>query len=257
MAGLSLDPNNTILPDTALAAIAGDDMVYTYVQFKNGQLAETPHNGTGSYDSSACTLIPNLYWGEVKLYTPLAAAFLREREKVDIGNDGRGNSGRGNDGSGNDGSGNFYGKKVDSGKVGGQKLLFYLDDQNYLHNLHYKNGQWTHGDLCGHHGHRIQCAHYSKLAATIVSTAEGDVVCVYYQTPRPEADLKVINRRLDGTWYPGTPDWVDPPLLGTSLAAVYYQTPRPEADLKVINGRHLVLGHTRLGRSSSPWHIEP
>ena len=62
-----------ILPDTAIAAIANDEVIHTYVQHYYADLVESTSRDGKRFTSR---LIPYTSWGKVKLFTPLAAAFL-------------------------------------------------------------------------------------------------------------------------------------------------------------------------------------
>lgn len=72
---------------------------------------------------------------------------------------------------------------------------------------------------------KIECAHYSSLAAV---TIKGDVVnhmCVFYQTPGQNGAVKMVSfAGWHRSWQLGEANLRDPPLYGTSLTAV---PPRP------------------------------
>jgi len=72
MADLSL--RNTILPDTAIAAISNDETIYTYVQLYYAELVES--RSTDGVNYSAGRRIPGTSWNTVKPFTPLAATFF-------------------------------------------------------------------------------------------------------------------------------------------------------------------------------------
>ncbi|KAH6617430.1 hypothetical protein F5144DRAFT_586428 [Chaetomium tenue] len=106
-----------------------------------------------------------------------------------------------------------------------EKFVFYLDDNNILHDQYYNsstNNEFQHGTLSNL---KIQCAHYSSLAAV---TIKGDVVnhmCLFYQTPDKDASVKMVSfAGWHRTWEHGKANLRDPPLYGTSLTAV---PPRP------------------------------
>jgi len=106
-----------------------------------------------------------------------------------------------------------------------EKFVFYLDDNNILHDQYYNsttNNEFQHGTLSNL---KIECAHYSSLAAV---TIKGDVVnhmCVFYQTPGQDGAVKMVSfAGWHRSWHQGEANLRDPPLYGTSLTAV---PPRP------------------------------
>ncbi|MCJ1358803.1 MAG: hypothetical protein MMC33_008803 [Icmadophila ericetorum] len=95
-----------ILPDTAIAAIANDEVIHTYVQHYYADLVESTSRDGKRFTSR---LIPYTSWGKVKLFTPLAAAFLDN---------------------------------------GATRYLFYLDNKNVINDMVcQKGGAWKKGDL--------------------------------------------------------------------------------------------------------------
>ncbi|KAK3295594.1 uncharacterized protein B0H64DRAFT_424279 [Chaetomium fimeti] len=102
-----------------------------------------------------------------------------------------------------------------------EKFVFYLDDNNILHDQYCNsttNNEFKHGSLSSL---KIECAHYSALAAV---TIKGDVVnhmCVFYQTPGQDAAVKMVSfAGRHRSWHEGEANLRDPPLYGTSLTAV-------------------------------------
>ncbi|OAL39940.1 hypothetical protein AYO20_00853 [Fonsecaea nubica] len=100
-----------------------------------------------------------------------------------------------------------------------ERYVFYLDDKNILHDQYdLGNGDYQHGKLAEL---KIECAHYSSLAAV---TIRGDVVnhmCVFYQALTRDGAVKMVSfAGLHRTWQHGGANLRDPPLYGTSLSAV-------------------------------------
>lgn len=116
--------------------------------------------------------------------------------------------------------------------------MIYVDDENILHDVVYKDNEWTKGNLFEfRQGNQVgvRCAPYSKLAAATVSMDSKNIICVYYQNTEKHGPVSVI------CFVPGN-SWTqlerildkllalrDPPLYGTSLSAV---KPRPGIALK-------------------------
>ncbi|KIW81548.1 hypothetical protein Z517_04574 [Fonsecaea pedrosoi CBS 271.37] len=100
-----------------------------------------------------------------------------------------------------------------------ERYVFYLDDKNILHDQYdLGNGDYQHGKLAEL---KIECAHYSSLAAV---TIRGDVVnhmCVFYQALTRDGAVKMVSfAGIHRTWQHGGANLRDPPLYGTSLSAV-------------------------------------
>lgn len=100
-----------------------------------------------------------------------------------------------------------------------ERYVFYLDDNNILHDQYDTgDGDYKHGTLAGL---KIQCAHYSSLAAVTIRGNVVNHICVFYQTPARDGAIKMISfAGLHRTWQHGGANLVDPPLYGTSLTAV-------------------------------------
>lgn len=95
----------SLLPDTAIAAVASTAEIFTYAQLRYGELAEARSKDDEYYTH---TTIPGTSWNSVKLFTPLAAAFMDDKTV---------------------------------------RYLFYLDRTNTLNNLVYEDDEWRAGDL--------------------------------------------------------------------------------------------------------------
>lgn len=183
------------LPDTAIATIArSSSEIYVYTQTPKGTLQETVGGlgQGGKYDAQYTDKIHRTSRHSnktaPKIFTPLAACSLSV------------------------------------GTV--TRHVFYLDDENYLHELRYKNNQWEEGPL--YNQMKVQCAHYSQLAAISQINQGGSsnyqFISVIYQTPEIDGDIKMVNySTYHDQWSPGEPDLADPPLLGTSISVVIPQ----------------------------------
>jgi hypothetical protein len=115
--------------------------------------------------------------------------------------------------------------------LGNTRYLIYVNDNNILQDIIFKDGEWQKGQLCnlkdsdGKTG--IRCAPYSKLAAATVQVDGKDIVCLYYQADGKHGPVRMISFVPGNSWkVTYWPDgrmevqWVDPPLYGTSLTAV-------------------------------------
>ena len=69
----------TVLPDTALAAVANDEEIFTYAQLYYGELVESVSSDGKKFNSR---IIPHTSWDSVKLFTPLAATLFDESTRV-------------------------------------------------------------------------------------------------------------------------------------------------------------------------------
>lgn len=99
------------------------------------------------------------------------------------------------------------------------KYVFYLDDNNILHDQ-YDNGDgdYKHGTLAGL---KVQCAHYSSIAAVTIKGSSVNHICVFYQAPTSDGAVKMVSfAGLHRVWQLGAANLKDPPLYGTSLTAV-------------------------------------
>jgi hypothetical protein len=109
--------------------------------------------------------------------------------------------------------------------------LIYVNDDNILQDVIFKDGEWERGALCnlkdvdGKTG--IRCAPYSKLAAATVNADGKDIIGLYYQADGKHGPVRMISFVPGNSWkvtfYPDgrvETQWVDPPLYGTSLTAV-------------------------------------
>jgi len=110
--------------------------------------------------------------------------------------------------------------------------LIYVNNDNVLHDIVFKDGEWQKGGLSqlkGEDGKTgIRCAPYSRLAAATVNLeGQGEIFCVYYQAEGKHGPVRMVNFLPGHSWHTTywpdgriTVNWVDPPLYGTSLAAV-------------------------------------
>jgi hypothetical protein len=109
--------------------------------------------------------------------------------------------------------------------------LIYVNDNNILQDVMFKDGKWQKGNLCnlkdsnGQTG--IRCAPYSKLAAATACVDGQDNIYLYYQADGKHGPVRMISFVPGNSWkvtyYPDgrmEVQWVDPPLYGTSLTAV-------------------------------------
>ncbi|RYP40660.1 hypothetical protein DL767_001518 [Monosporascus sp. MG133] len=98
----------------------------------------------------------------------------------------------------------------------------FVDDKNILHDQYDTGNGYNHGTLSGL---KIECAHYSSLAAV---TIRGEVVnhmCLFYQAPSRDGAVKMVSfAGRHRSWQHGGANLRDPPLYGTSITAV---PPRP------------------------------
>ena len=99
------------------------------------------------------------------------------------------------------------------------QYVFYLDDNNILHDQYDTgNGDYKHGTLAGL---RIQCAHYSALAAVTIKGQYVYQMVVFFQAPTSDGAVKMVSfAGRHRTWVLGPARLRDPPLYGTSLTAV-------------------------------------
>ena len=99
------------------------------------------------------------------------------------------------------------------------KYVFYLDDNNILHDQYDNgNGDYKHGTLAGL---KIQCAHYSAIAAVTIKGRVVNHMCVFYQAPTRDGAVKMVSfAGRHRVWELGPANLRDPPLYGTSLTAV-------------------------------------
>jgi len=118
--------------------------------------------------------------------------------------------------------------------IGQTRWLIYVTDDNILHDVVFKDGEWQEGTLSslqqpdGQVG--IRCAPYSKLAAATVNIGGKDIICVYYQTIGQHGPVTMISFVPGNSWTTRLADildfinalkaYEDPPLYGTSLTAV-------------------------------------
>ncbi|KJK74992.1 hypothetical protein H634G_09627 [Metarhizium anisopliae BRIP 53293] len=115
--------------------------------------------------------------------------------------------------------------------LGTTRYLIYVNDNNILQDVVFKNGEWQKGKLCqlkdsdGKTG--IRCAPYSKLAATTAHVEGQDNIYLYYQADGKHGPVRMISFVPGNSWrttyYPDgriVVQWVDPPLYGTSLTSV-------------------------------------
>lgn len=101
-----------------------------------------------------------------------------------------------------------------------KRYLFYVDDENYLHDVHTSsgNGNWTTGDI---YAKRWKCSAYSKIAAIKLTNSDGyQFMCVYFQDDTETGNIILVNRNPGGGWQKGNPPLNDPPLYGTSISVV-------------------------------------
>ncbi|OAP55467.1 hypothetical protein AYL99_10440 [Fonsecaea erecta] len=100
-----------------------------------------------------------------------------------------------------------------------ERYVFYLDDKNILHDQYDRgNGDYQHGTLAGL---KIECAHYSSLAAVTIKGNVVNHICVFYQAPSWDGAVKMVSfAGIHRTWQHGAANLRDPPLYGTSLTAV-------------------------------------
>jgi hypothetical protein len=63
----------TVLPDTAIAAIANNETIFTYAQLYYGELVESRSTDGKRFRTK---VIDYTSWDSVKLFTPLAATFF-------------------------------------------------------------------------------------------------------------------------------------------------------------------------------------
>ena len=109
--------------------------------------------------------------------------------------------------------------------------MIYVNDNNVLQDIVFKDGEWQKGKLCqlkdidGKTG--IRCAPYSKLAAATAHVEGQDIICLYYQAEGKHGPVRMISFVPGNSWrttyYPDgriVVQWVDPPLYGTSLTAI-------------------------------------
>lgn len=109
--------------------------------------------------------------------------------------------------------------------------MIYVNDNNILQDVVFKDGEWQKGNLCelkdinGQKG--IRCAPYSKLAATTANVDGQDNIYIYYQADGKHGPVRMISFVPGNSWritfYPNgqmVAQWVDPPLYGTSLTSV-------------------------------------
>lgn len=99
------------------------------------------------------------------------------------------------------------------------KYVFYLDDNNILHDQYDNgNGDYKHGTLAGL---KVQCAHYSAIAAITIKGRVVNHMCVFYQAPTRDGAVKMVSfAGRHRVWELGAANLRDPPLYGTSLTAV-------------------------------------
>lgn len=126
----------------------------------------------------------------------------------------------------------------------------FLDDKNILHDVQYRNEDdgWVRGNLANL---AVECAHYSKLAASTVSNGQQSFICLYYQKNEFHGPITMVSySELNATWVKGKPDMTltppatpappptyrDPPMYGTSMTAVKPRSgigPRSQMDDKL------------------------
>jgi hypothetical protein len=115
--------------------------------------------------------------------------------------------------------------------LGNTRYLIYLNDDNILQDIVFKDGEWQKGKLCeltdvsGKKG--IRCASYSKLAACTARVNGQENIYVYYQADGKHGPVRMISFVPGNSWRMTLQkdgsivvQWVDPPLYGTSMTCV-------------------------------------